>query len=125
MYSVAGFVIALEALIVYQIATNRINLHLLISDGKGNASLSRLQLLLFTFVIGSGFVYITVKSSGFPTISEGVLELLGISGATYAIGKTLEKPTSKVPAAAEGDTPPPTATERTARLAATQEASDA
>ncbi|HEY2407145.1 MAG TPA: hypothetical protein VGI10_14135 [Polyangiaceae bacterium] len=43
------------------------------------------------------FLYLTVKGAGFPSVDEGVLMLLGISGATYALGKTLEKPAAPTP----------------------------
>ncbi|MEI9948718.1 MAG: hypothetical protein WDO74_06975 [Pseudomonadota bacterium] len=92
-YSVVLFITAVEALVLYQIATNRINLQLLISDDNGDASLSRFQFLLFTFIIGAGLLHLTLKGSAFPTVNEGILMLLGISGATYAIGKSLDKPT--------------------------------
>jgi hypothetical protein len=91
-YSVVLFITGVEAMILYQIATNKINLHLLISDDGGDASLSRFQFLLFTFIIGAGVLHLTLKGSAFPTIDEGVLMLLGISGASYAIGKSLDKP---------------------------------
>jgi hypothetical protein len=90
--SVALFFVGLQGLILYMIATNRMDLKYLIGDENGDASLSRFQFLIFTFVIGSGFLYLTVKNVAFPNVDEGVLMLLGISGATYAIGKTLDKP---------------------------------
>lgn len=92
-YSVVLFITGVEAVILYQIATNKINLHLLIANDDGDASLSRFQFLLFTFIIGAGLLHLTLKGSAFPTIDEGILMLLGISGASYAIGKSLDKPT--------------------------------
>src|SRR6187551_2428311 len=92
-YSVVLFITGIEALILYQIATNKINLQLLIADDGGDASLSRFQFLLFTFIIGAGLLHLTLKGSAFPTVDEGILMLLGISGASYAIGKSLDKPT--------------------------------
>lgn len=92
-YSVILFITGVEAVILYQIATNKIDLHLLIADDNGDASLSRFQFLLFTFIIGAGLLHLTLKGSSFPSVDEGVLMLLGISGASYAIGKSLDKPT--------------------------------
>jgi len=92
-YSVVLFITGIEALILFQIATNKIDLHLLIADDSGDASLSRFQFLLFTFIIGAGLLHLTLKGSEFPTVDEGILMLLGISGASYAIGKSLDKPT--------------------------------
>jgi len=93
VYSVALFFVGLEGLLLYMIAKNKIDLTYLIGDHDGDASLSRFQFLIFTFVIGAGFLYLTIKNSMFPAVDEGVLMLLGISGATYALGKTLDKPT--------------------------------
>ena len=91
-YSVVLFITGAEALILYQIATNQINLHLLLADDGGDASLSRFQFLIFTFIIGSGLLHLTLKGPTFPTVDTGILMLLGISGASYAIGKSLDKP---------------------------------
>ena len=89
-YTAAIFLTAFEAIVLWQIATNKISLRLLIADSHGDASLSRLQFLIFTFVFASGILYLTLKNAAFPAIDEGVLMLLGISGATYALGKTLD-----------------------------------
>jgi hypothetical protein len=51
-------------------------------------------LLVFTFVIATGFLYLTLKGSAFPVVDDRVLVLLGISGATYAVGKGLERGTT-------------------------------
>ncbi|HET7538828.1 MAG TPA: hypothetical protein VFK05_03125 [Polyangiaceae bacterium] len=91
-YSVVLFITGVEGMILHQIATNKINLHLLISNEVGDASLARFQFLLFTFIIGAGLLHLTLKGNAFPAIDEGVLMLLGISGASYAIGKSLDKP---------------------------------
>ncbi len=91
LYATTVFLTALEALIVWKMATDKLDLRALLSNGQGGASLSRLQLLIFTFVIAAGFVYLTAKGSAFPVVNDGVLVLLGISGATYALGKSLDK----------------------------------
>jgi hypothetical protein len=104
IYVVASFLVVLEALILWKMTVNKIDLKYLIADAQGDASLSRFQFLLFTFVIAVGFVYLTIKGGGFPRMDEGVLILLGISGAGYALGKGLEKSESATPAP---ETPPP------------------
>jgi len=91
LYATTAFLAALEALILWKMATDRLDLRALLSNGQGGASLSRLQLLIFTFVIAAGFVYLTAKGSAFPVVNDGVLVLLGISGATYAVGKSLDR----------------------------------
>jgi uncharacterized membrane protein YdjX (TVP38/TMEM64 family) len=108
VYATTIFLTALEALILWKMATDKLDLRRLIANEQGGASLSRLQLLVFTFVIAAGFLYLTAKGGAFPVVSGGVLVLLGISGATYAIGKSLDKSSGKpasdpasVPKAAE------------------------
>ena len=88
---IAAFLALLQLLILWKIKTKEINLHFLISDDTGAASLSRFQFLIFTFVIAVGFLYLTMKGSGFPTVDDGVLMLLGISGATFALSKGLDR----------------------------------
>lgn len=90
IYVLSAFFTGLQAVILWKIATNQIDLQYLISGENRTASLSRFQFLVFTFVIAAGFLYLTVKGAGFPKVDEGVLMLLGISGATYALGKSLE-----------------------------------
>jgi Fibronectin type III domain len=51
-----------------------------ISTRGGVASLSQLQVILWTFVIGTGAVYVVAISGGLIDISSGALILLGISG---------------------------------------------
>ncbi|MET0790731.1 MAG: hypothetical protein ABW061_04360, partial [Polyangiaceae bacterium] len=63
------------------------------SDGTGQASLSRFQFLIFTFVIAVGVLYLTVKGEAFPQLDQGILVLLGISGASYVVGKSLDNQT--------------------------------
>lgn len=91
IYLFAFFLAALQAILLWKMATNQIALKDLISDDGGYASLARFQFLLFTFVIVVGFLYLTVSGEAFPKIDEGVLILLGISSASYALGKGLDK----------------------------------
>jgi hypothetical protein len=53
---------------------------LIISNRNGYASLSQFQILLWTFVIGAGAVYVMVLSGSLITIPDQALALLGISG---------------------------------------------
>jgi hypothetical protein len=56
--------------------------------GGGGASMSRFQLLIFTFVIALSLFLIVVNTGNFPhTIPPEVLTLLGISASTYAVSK--------------------------------------
>ncbi len=59
----------------------------------GGASMSRFQLLIFTFVVAISLLLIVVSSEprAFPSeIPVGVLTLLGISATTYAVSKGIQ-----------------------------------
>ena len=89
----AIFVGALALTILFLIWTGRIDLTRLISEANGDASLSRFQFLVFTFVIAMSFFYIVVaqRPPGFPDpIPAGVFALLGISGGSYVISKGIQ-----------------------------------
>lgn len=59
-------------------------------DGTpGKASLSRFQMLLFTFLVGGLFVVLSLESGTMIDIPTGVLGLIGISGGSYLISKGL------------------------------------
>jgi hypothetical protein len=54
------------------------------------ASMSRLQLLVFTFVIAGVYLVLCLESGTFVDIPNNVLLLLGISGGTYAASKGIK-----------------------------------
>ncbi len=57
----------------------------------GGASMSRFQLLIFTFVIAVSLFIIVVNTGDFPDkIPPEVLTLLGISATTYAVSKGIQ-----------------------------------
>lgn len=89
---IAIFIAALEVTVVIFIWRNKINIDKLISDEAGNASLSRFQFLIFTFVISMSLFYLIVSLTPpkFPEIPIEILGLLGISGGTYAIAKGIQ-----------------------------------
>ena len=92
-YVVLGFIALLEIIVLVLIAQGRINLNRLVSEPNGDASMSRFQLLIFTFVIAVAlFLVIAVPNPPvFPTdIPSGVLTLLGISGTTYLVSKGIQ-----------------------------------
>jgi hypothetical protein len=67
---------------------NKFKLDSLLTEANGDASLSRFQLLIFTFVIAFSLFYLVERNeTKFPDIPDGVLTLLGISASTYAVGK--------------------------------------
>ena len=92
MAQVCGFVLCLfigllGLTVLYYIWTGKINLKDLLNEANGEASMSRFQLLIFTFVIAVGLFEIIESGMKFPEIPTGVLTLLGISASTYAVGK--------------------------------------
>lgn len=54
------------------------------------ASMSRFQLLLFTFVIGGVYLVLCLESGTLVAIPDNVVLLLGVSGGTYAASKGIK-----------------------------------
>jgi hypothetical protein len=81
------FVGALGLAIIIKIFNGSIDLRYLVSEANHEASMSRFQLLMFTFVIAIAFFKLVEINKTFPDIPQGVLTLLGISASTYAVGK--------------------------------------
>lgn len=91
------FISALAAMILWKIYRGHIDLSGLVSEspvppsiGPGKASLSRLQLLLFTFVIVGLFLILSLQKGEFTPIPGEVLGLLGISGGSYILAKGIQ-----------------------------------
>lgn len=96
-------------MVLVAIVNKDIKLNALLSESDGTASMSRFQLLIFTFVIALGLFLIICgnPSSGqFPNVPPAILTLLGISATTYAAGKALH-PTPSDPSKASNETPAP------------------
>jgi hypothetical protein len=91
------------AVILGMILTGQIDLSdILVESGENGskkASLSRLQFLMFSFVIAGLYLVICVESGTFVDVPPGVLILLGISGGSYVMSKGMGKPSNKQPAA--------------------------
>ncbi len=97
---VAAFIGLLGAALIWKILNDKVDLTHLISDENGEASLSRFQFLVFTFVIAMSLFLLVVASMSpecggckpqFPSIPQGVWGLLGISGGSYLISKGINK----------------------------------
>lgn len=89
-FGIVGYVFVglLGLLVLYRILTKGIDLSYLISESDGQASMSRFQLLVFTFVVAFSLLRIIESHPDkFPDIPSGILTLLGISASTYAVGK--------------------------------------
>jgi len=106
-------------MVLMYMASGEIDLSLLLSEPKGNdaegnprygASMSRFQLLIFTFVIALSLLLIIIANGAkkFPAVPSEILVLLGISASTYAVGKGLQ-PDNGDGSSTDGDTtnPPP------------------
>jgi hypothetical protein len=100
---VVAFTGALGGTVLVLIWKNQICLNRLLSEPNGDASLSRLQFLIFTFVIAMSLFLIVVGSDplGFPHVPPEVLTLIGISGSSYLVSKaiTFSNPASIAPPA--------------------------
>jgi hypothetical protein len=88
-----GFLAFLGVAVLYYIFTRRIDLSRLISESNGDASMSRFQLLIFTFVIAAS-LFLIVASPNPPRFPEdiprGVLILLGISSTSFLVSKGIQ-----------------------------------
>ena len=97
-WTVTVLIAAFALAIIYKMLKGDINLMYLISGADGDASLSRFQFLLFTFVIALGLFLIilsTTPAPQFPEIKGGILALLGISGGSYVTSKAVDANASK------------------------------
>jgi hypothetical protein len=68
--------------------------------GEPKASLSRFQFLIFTFVIAGLYLLLCIEAGTLIEIPGNVLALLGISGGTYVVSKTVSASENKTPPAA-------------------------
>ncbi len=86
-----AFIAGLGGTILKRVWTNQIDLSRLISEPDGKGSMSRLQLLVFTFVISLSLFFIVVGSGkfAFPELSPEILLLLGISSSTTLVSKAI------------------------------------
>lgn len=79
-------------MILAGIASGKIDISKILEEkGTGGASMSRFQLLIFTFVIALSLFLIVVSTGNFPAkIPPEILTLLGISASTYAVSKGIQ-----------------------------------
>ncbi|HUA83753.1 MAG TPA: hypothetical protein VMB85_07830 [Bryobacteraceae bacterium] len=90
---IVGFVGLLSATILYCIWIDKIDISRVISEVNRDASLWRLQFLIFTVVISLSLFLVIMGATppAFPqSIPEQVLALLGISGGSYLISKGIQ-----------------------------------
>ena len=89
------FIGFLGLVVLWKIWKGDIKLAGLINESSGEASMSRFQFLIFTFVIAASLFLIIInnKVNGqltFPEIPSGIWTLLGISGGSYIISKGIQ-----------------------------------
>jgi len=93
-YTIVGFVGLLGLAVVWKVWSGKIDLGFLISE-KGSAespaSLSRFQFLIFTFVVAMCLLVLTIDSGEFPKLDPNILGLMGISGGSYLISKSIPR----------------------------------
>lgn len=77
-------------MILAAIASGKIDISKLLTEDGGGASMSRFQLLIFTFVIALSFFLVVVSDSKLPDVPANVLALLGISASTYGVSKGIQ-----------------------------------
>jgi len=80
--------------IIAAIASGKIDIGMLLSEADGKASMSRFQLLIFTFVIGISFFLVVLCKCEMPAVPNQVLTLLGISASTYGVSKGIQASTA-------------------------------
>ena len=98
---IGGYIIAIAVglfalIIIYKIYTGKINIEKMLCEKNGDASLSRSQFLIFTFVIAMSLLLLVIKNLAggtiaFSDVPPGVWALLGISGGSYAVSKGIQK----------------------------------
>ena len=103
-----GVIGALAVIVIVWIVKEKIDLTFLIADEAGYASMSRFQLLIFTFIVAIGLVKVLASSNGLPDIPSSILVLIGVSGSTYAVGKAVNSPPGEEASATDptGNTTP-------------------
>ncbi len=92
MAALAVVFIGIFAVVLLKIWQNKIDLGTLLQESDSSkTSLSRFQLLLFTFVVAGLFMILSLEAGEFVEIPNGVLGLLGISGASFLVSKAIPK----------------------------------
>lgn len=95
-YALLTLLFLLGMAIMVEIIRGNIDLSALLQEAGKGASMSRFQLLIFTFVIALSLFYLVVQNGKeFPKIPPEVLTLLGISASTYAVSKGIQAGSSK------------------------------
>ena len=96
------FIGVLGLIVLYKILVGKIDLSTMLNEisptpgpgagppGPPKASLSRLQMLLFTFVIAGLYLTLCLEAGQLIDIPNQVLGLLGISSGSYVVSKGIQ-----------------------------------
>jgi hypothetical protein len=95
-YALLIFLFLLSMAVLLDIVRNKIDLSDMLEELSGGASMSRFQLLIFTFVIAFSLFVVVASQDKFPEIPNNVLTMLGISASTYAVSKGLQVSSGQV-----------------------------
>jgi hypothetical protein len=103
---IAIILLGFAALVLWKIYDNQLSLQGMLTESLDptnptvppKASISRFQLLIFTFVIAGLFLLLSIEAGTFVEIPGNVLLLLGISSGSYVISKVAGGPSKPTPA---------------------------
>jgi hypothetical protein len=117
-YGLAILIFLYGFVILMGLASGEIDISDLLSESgsdcdQGKASMSRFQLLIFTFVIAMSLFFIVVKTNGFPPVPSEILTLLGISATTYGVSKGIQASSNGTSSTDSSDTTTTTTTATT------------
>jgi hypothetical protein len=104
---IAIILLGFAALVLWKIFDNQLSLQGMLTESPDpmnptippKASISRFQLLIFTFVIAGLFLLLSIEAGTFVEIPGNVLLLLGISSGSYVISKVAGGPSRPTPPA--------------------------
>ena len=113
-YTALLLVFLYGVIVLYEMITGDVDVAQLIGESGGGASVSRFQLLIFTFVVALGIIFLLAKDGKFPDINANVLALVGISASTYAVSKGIQASSPEMPPKKGKDDPPTTVKTATA-----------
>ncbi|MCA0871946.1 hypothetical protein LCL97_13990 [Seohaeicola saemankumensis] len=88
-FTAFGSVILLfAAAVVWQLVREDALTGIVLEPGENpKASLSRFQMLVFTFVVAGLFLMLSIEAGDFVDIPASVLGLIGLSGGTFVVSK--------------------------------------
>jgi hypothetical protein len=89
-YTALLLVFLYGVIVLYEMINGSVDVAELIGESGGGASMSRFQLLIFTFVIALGIIFLLAKDGKFPELTPNLLALVGISASTYAVSKGIQ-----------------------------------